>query len=50
MRNKAITFVLTEEEKKIIESASKRLGQGHSSFSRAAALEKAQLTLKALSN
>lgn len=48
MRNKAITFILSEDEKSIIEQAAKKLGLGHSSFSRAAALEKAQTTLKEL--
>lgn len=45
MRSKQIQIKLTEEEKARLVKAAHRLGQGHTTFTRAAGLEKANKIL-----
>jgi uncharacterized protein (DUF1778 family) len=46
MESTQFTIKLSEEESKIIREAAKKVGLGHTSFTRMAALEKANVVLK----
>ena len=46
MENTQITIKLTKQEKELLEMASNKIGLGHTTFARSAALEKAHQILK----
>ena len=46
MEHTQFTIKLSEEESKIIRDAGKKVGLGHTTFTRMAALEKANIVLK----